>query len=150
MLIYCRPKLKSDFVFQTMRFHIYFTYWVQSGKCSLRKINNPRKTIHAVPSTFSPGEYPPGMREIFPGEGIWTKVSHPPVQAIWLLTYGELWTGTLFSPTYPYTTDNQPYTYHFVIHFARNTQPHFPVSTILEVRTNSVLLGYATYKYFLQ
>lgn len=55
MLICCRPKLKSDFVFQNRCFRIYFTYGVQFGKCSLMKINhNPRKTIHVVPSTFSP------------------------------------------------------------------------------------------------
>lgn len=55
MLICCGPKLKAAFVSQKGCFHIYFTYGVQSGKCSLRKINhNPRKTIHAVPSTFSP------------------------------------------------------------------------------------------------
>lgn len=152
MLIYCRPKLKSDFLFQNMCSHINFTHWVQSGKCCLRKTNHkPRTAIHAVSSTFSPATRRISTWDLgSPSKG---RDSDQNISSSWrgdLTAY--LWRAMDRDSNLSHLPIHHryPYIYNFVIHFVRNIWPHFPASTILEARTNSVLLRYAIYKYFLQ
>lgn len=122
-----------------MRFHIYFTYWVQSGKSNLRKINNPRKALCAVLSTFSPATR----------ISTWDEGSLPKERDL-DQDISSSWAGNLIPYLWRVMDRDSILSSILFFHFIRNIQPHFPVSTTLEGRTNSVLLGHAIYKYFLQ
>lgn len=119
---------------------------VNAAQAKPRNNHNPSKNMHAVPSAFSPAN-----RRIFTlnvgssSKGRDLDQDIPSSQAGDLTTYLQgVIEGILTSPAKPYPI------YLPVIHFVRKRQSPFPSSTILEVRTDTIPLGYGIYKYFLQ